>query len=533
VTNVPAFGDDRLLELLEKNGVRIRVEPEPEPSPLAMALISLLPWVLLIGVGYAIFRRVSSSRGDLLSIGKSKAKLYRRSKEETTFDDVAGVDQAKTELAEIIEFLGDPARFRRLGGKPPKGVLLVGPPGTGKTLLARASAGEAGVPFYSITGSDFMEMFVGVGASRVRDLFESARRNAPSIVFIDEIDSIGRRRGSGIGGGHDEREQTLNQLLSEMDGFEPHENVIVMAATNRPDILDPALLRPGRFNRRVRVDLPSQRSRNAILEVHARGKPLDDRISLEALARTTSGFSGADLENLLNEASLIAARDGADEIGREHVDRARDKLVLGLEQEGVAISDDERKLIAYHEAGHAVTAASLTHSEPIHKVSIVPRERTMGATQFANRRDRYVQTREQLRDSLAVLLGGRAAEELFAGTATSGAEDDLKRATRIARKMVAQLGMSPTIGPLSFAGDDQTVFLGNEIAERRDHSEHTARLIDREVKRLVATAQRRVSVLLDRHERVVERVVRELLDREEVDGREVAELIEEARIEAA
>jgi cell division protease FtsH len=417
VTYLPSFGDDELLSLLEAQEVEVDAEPESSFSWWA-ALLNGLPILLMLGIGYMAYARMRAQGQNIFSImsfRKSRVKAYDREKERTTFGDVAGAQGPKKELREIIEFLKQPDQFQRLGEEMPKGVLLVGPPGTGKTLLARAVAGEAEVPFFSITGSDFMEMFVGVGASRVRNLFEEAKNAAPSIVFIDELDSIGRRRGAGLGGGHDEREQTLNQLLSEMDGFEANKGVIVMAATNRPDILDPALLRPGRFDRRIAVDLPMMRDRQAILEIHARNKPLSDDVDLERVARGTPGFSGADLENLLNEAALLAARAGKEQIEREDVEEARDKVLMGLERSNLALTDKECELLAYHEAGHAVAAAVLPHADPIHKVTIVPRGRAMGVTQQLPRGDRYIYPREHMLDRLAVMMGGTSGREHGAG----------------------------------------------------------------------------------------------------------------------
>jgi cell division protease FtsH len=439
ITYLPSFGDEGLLEQLENQGVDIETQPERDLSWWAI-LLNLLPFLLLIGIGYVVMRRMQIQGQGIFSMGRSRAKLYDQTEEGTTFDDVAGAQGAKTELGEIIEFLKRPERFQRLGGEIPKGVLLVGPPGTGKTLLARAVAGEAAVPFFSITGSDFMEMFVGVGASRVRGMFDDAKKAAPSIIFIDELDSIGRRRGAGLGGGHDEREQTLNQLLSELDGFEATQNVIVMAATNRPDILDPALLRPGRFDRRITVDLPTMQARQEILEIHAQNKPLAEDVDLENLARGTPGFSGADLENLLNEAALLAARQDKEVIELEDVEEARDKIMLGLEREGLALTDEECQLLAYHEGGHAVVAAVLPHADPVHKVTIVPRGRAMGVTQQLPRGDKYVYQREYMLDRLAVMMGGRAAEELVLGTATSGAENDLRQLFCTIRRRLSWAG---------------------------------------------------------------------------------------------
>ncbi len=524
VTYLPTFGDEELMGLLEDNDVKVVTEPQSDGS-LSLLLFSLLPVLVLLGLGWMLFRRMGQQGRQMFSIGKSSAKLYDRSQESTTFDDVAGAEGAKAELKEIIEYLKDPSRTKRLGGKPPRGVLLVGPPGTGKTLLARATAGEAEVPFFSITGSDFMEMFVGVGASRVRNLFKEARQAAPAIVFIDELDSIGRRRGAGLGGGHDEREQTLNQMLSEMDGFEPHDDVIVMAATNRPDILDPALLRPGRFDRRITVESPGKDARLAILEVHARGKPLASDVDLEEIARGTPGFSGADLENLLNEAALLAARNRKQKIDRSDVDEARDKILLGLEREGLALTDEDCRLLAYHEAGHAVVAAVLPHADPIHKVSIVPRGQAMGVTQQLPEKDTYVLARPVALDRMAVLLGGRAAEDLVLETATSGAENDLKEVVRLARTMVLDWGMSERLPNLALGGRREHVFLGEEIAERRDYSEATGREVDQEIRRLVDDAFGRARAILEEHRHGLDALADALLEHEELPGERVLELV--------
>ena len=440
-TYVPSFGDEQLMDRLEASGVEVVTQPQSS-FPWGLLLIGLLPVLLIFGVGYLFLRRMQSQGQGLFSVRKSKAKMYDKEEENTTFDDVAGNEGAKTELQEIIKFLKEPERFERLGGKVPKGVLLVGPPGTGKTLMARAVAGEAGAPFFSVSGSDFMEMFVGVGAARVRDMFEQAKEDAPSIIFIDELDSIGRQRGAGVGGGHDEREQTLNQLLAELDGFEKNEGVIVMAATNRPDILDSALTRPGRFDRQVTVNHPTSKARKAILEIHAKNKPLADGIDLKRIARNTPGFSGADLENLLNEAALLAGRAERDEIINEDVEEARDKVLMGLKREGLALTEEERRLLAYHEGGHAIVAAALEHADPVHKVTIVPRGQAMGVTQQMPEEDKYLYRREYMLDRLAVVMGGRAAEDLVFNTATSGAENDLKQVRKMARKMVLDWGMS-------------------------------------------------------------------------------------------
>lgn len=528
LTFLPSFGDEKLLSMLEAQGVEVETQPESGFS-LTDILLNLLPLVLMIGFGYLIFSRMRSQGRNVLSIfsmRQSKAELYDRREERTTFDDVAGLRGPKTELREVIAFLKEPERFQRLGGQIPTGVLLVGPPGTGKTLLARAVAGEAEVPFFSITGSDFMEMFVGVGASRVRDLFDEAKKASPGIIFIDELDSIGRRRGAGLGGGHDEREQTLNQLLSEMDGFEPQEDVIVMAATNRPDILDPALLRPGRFDRRIAVDLPTLQDRVEILTIHARGKSMSDDVDLQRVARGTPGFSGADLENLLNEAALLAARKDKSAIEPEDIEEARDKVLMGLERESVALTDEECELLAYHEAGHAVLAATLPHADPIHKVTIVPRGKAMGVTQQLPERDKYVYRQEYMLDRLAVMMGGRASESLVLGTFTSGAENDLKQATRLARKMVLDWGMSKRLGHVALGGRREQVFLGEEIAQRREYSEQTAREIDEEIKAILDQAYDRAASTLKEHRDKLERLADALLEKEEIPGDEVLALIE-------
>lgn len=524
VTYLPSFGDESLLGLLEEHGVQMRTEPASDLS-LFPLLINLLPFLLLAGLAYVYFRRMRSQGQNIFSMGQSRARLYDRRQERTTFSDVAGAEGAKTELREVIDFLMDPDRFHRLGGDIPRGVLLVGPPGTGKTLLARAVAGEAEVPFFSITGSDFMEMFVGVGASRVRDMFGEAKKLAPSIIFIDELDSIGRRRGAGLGGGHDEREQTLNQLLSELDGFEPMTSVIVMAATNRPDILDPALLRPGRFDRRITVNLPTLKDREEILKIHSRNKPLAEDVSLERLAKGTPGFSGADLENLLNEAALLAARKDKDVIEQEDVEEARDKVIMGLERRNLAITEDESRMIAYHEAGHAIVAAVLPNADPIHKVTIVPRGMAMGVTQQMPEGDKYLFAREYMLDRLAVMMGGRAAEELVFRTATSGAENDLKQATRIARKMVLDWGMSPRLGNVALGSERENVFLGEEIAHRRQYSETTAREIDEEVRRILNEAYQRAQDELKSRRSALDQIAEQLLEREELRGEEVVEMV--------
>ncbi len=523
-TYIPAFGDEDLLPLLEEQNVVVQSQPDTG-FPWGTLLITAIPTLLMLGLGYLFLRRMSSGGEGVLSMRKSGAELYNRRQEQTTFEDVAGAHGAKGELREVVEFLKNPQRFQRLGGEMPKGLLLVGPPGTGKTLLARAVAGEASVPFFHITGSNFMEMFVGVGASRVRDLFKAAKEASPSIIFIDELDSVGRRRGAGLGGGHDEREQTLNQLLSELDGFKPSTDVIVMAATNRPDILDPALLRPGRFDRRVTVDLPSLRDRVDILHIHARGKPLSDEVDLERVARGTPGFSGADLENLLNEAALLAARRDVDAIERQDIESARDKVLMGLERENVVMTEEETSTLAYHEAGHALLAAILPHADPIHKVTIVPRGRAMGVTQQMPRQERYIYPREYMLDRLSVMMGGRAAENLVFDTPTSGAADDLKQATQMARTMVLQWGMSEQFGFISLGGDQQEVFLGEQIAQRREYSEQTAREADQEIKMILQEAYNNALNLLRENRKQLDDLADALQEFEEIPGERVAEII--------
>ena len=525
VTFIPSFGDTNLLELLEQNNVDLTTLPPQDTSWLNLLVFGLLPFVLLGGLLYFSMRRSAGAAQSLFSIGRSGARRYEREESATTFDDVGGAAGAKRELREIVDFLKHPERFHRLGAEVPKGVLLVGPPGTGKTLLARAVAGEADVSFFIITGSDFMEMFVGVGAKRVRDLFDQAKKASPSIIFIDELDSIGRHRGAGLGGGHDEREQTLNQLLSALDGFEPTHNVIVMAATNRPDILDPALLRPGRFDRRITVDLPSAMERLEILRLHARHMPLDPGLDLEPAARGTPGFSGADLKNLLNEAALIAARNEQTQIDAVDLEAARDRILMGLKREGLALTQEEMRLLAYHEGGHALVAAALPNIDPVHKVTIIPRGRAMGSTHQLPERERYLWKREDLMDQLAMTLGGRAAENLVFDTATSGAEDDLDKATKLARTMVVRWGMSTSLGPFASAAKEGQVFLGEELTRQRDHSDETAREVDQEVRRILGDAADRAREILEVHREALDKVAELLLEKEEITGAEVVSLL--------
>lgn len=524
ITYLPSFGDEQLLRELENQNVKVLTDPESDFNWWNI-LIFGLPLLIFIYLGFLFYQRFRQQGQGIFNIGKSKAKLQEPEKLDTTFDDVAGLDNAKKELREVIEFLKDPGRFEDIGAKLPKGMLLVGPPGTGKTLLARAVAGEADVPFYSISGSDFMEMFVGVGAKRIRDMFDKAKERSPSIIFIDELDSIGRRRGAGLGGGHDEREQTLNQLLSELDGFEPTESVVVMAATNRPDILDKALLRPGRFDRRITVDMPTQKARLEILKIHARNKPIADDVEMKEVARSTPGFSGADLENLLNEASLYAGRDERKQITMEDIDKARDKVMMGLEREGVQIDDEEKKMLAYHEAGHALVAAALPHSDPIHKVSIIPRGKAMGVTQQFPEKEKYIYRKEYLMDRLAVIMGGRAAEDLIFETSTSGARDDLRQVAKLSRKMVLEWGMSERFQHLSLGGEEEEVFLGRDMSRQREYSDSTAREIDEEVQKITKEAFERALNTLRENRDVLDQVAEKLLEEEEIPGRVVQELL--------
>jgi cell division protease FtsH len=522
ITYVPSFGDSDLLSLLEAHQVEIETRPEQENTLFDLLLWGLLPFLLLGAFLVFSLRGMASRQAHpLFSLGKSGAKKYERETSVTTFGDVAGAAGAKQELKEVVQFLKNPERFHQIGAAIPKGILLVGPPGTGKTLLARAVAGEANVSFFHITGSDFMEMFVGVGAKRVRDLFKQAKKVSPSIVFIDELDSIGRRRGSGLGGGHDEREQTLNQLLSELDGFEPTNNLIVMAATNRPDILDPALLRPGRFDRRITVDLPSAGERLAILRLHAKALRLDPDVDLEPTARGTPGFSGADLKNLLNEAALHAARHEEEMVRPQDLEAARDRILMGLRREGVALTEKELELLAYHEAGHAVLAAILPTTDPIHKVTIIPRGRAMGSTQQLPDRDRFIWEKEALLDQLAMILGGRAAEILVFRSTTSGAQDDLERATKLARRMVLQWGMSPELGPFAATDSQEPSFLGDGIPKGPTHSEQTGRTADSEIRRILGEAQSRAEETLSTNREALEGVAALLLGKEEITGQEV------------
>jgi cell division protease FtsH len=481
---------------------------------------SLLPLLFVGALFFLLLRQAQGSNNQAISFGKSRARLYTGEKPTVTFADVAGAEEAKQELMEVVEFLKEPQKFAALGARIPKGVLLVGPPGTGKTLMAKAVSGEAGVPFFSISGSEFVEMFVGVGASRVRDLFEQAKRNAPCIVFVDEIDAVGRHRGAGLGGSHDEREQTLNQILVEMDGFDTDTNVIVMAATNRPDILDPALLRPGRFDRQVVMDRPDVQGRRAILEVHVRGKPLAPEVDLEVLAKQTPGFVGADLENLVNEAAILAARRNKRAIGMGEFQEAVEKVLAGPERRSRIISPEEKEIIAYHEAGHAIVMKALEHTDPVHKISIVSRGLALGYTMPLPQEDRLLEGREKFRDELAALLGGRAAEELVFGDVTTGATNDLERVTKLARKMVMEYGMSERLGPLTFGEKEELVFLGREIGEQRNYSEETAQEIDQEVRRLVEEAYNRAKEVLTAYRDKLTLLAQRLMEVETIEAAE-------------
>jgi len=511
-------------KLLEKK-IQIQAKPEEEKFSWLSLFISWFPLILLVGVWIFFMRQMQMGGGKAMAFGKSRAKLLTEAQGKITFEDVAGVDEAKEELTEIIAFLKDPKKFTKLGGRLPKGVLLVGPPGTGKTLLARAIAGEAGVPFFSISGSDFVEMFVGVGASRVRDLFVQGKKNAPCIIFIDEIDAVGRHRGAGLGGGHDEREQTLNQLLVEMDGFESNEGVILISATNRPDVLDPALLRPGRFDRQVVVPRPDVKGREAILKVHAKQTPLAPDVELSVIARGTPGFSGADLANVVNEAALLAARKDKSMVDMRDFDDAKDKVLMGVERRSMVISEEEKKNTAYHEAGHTLVAKLIPGTDPVHKVSIIPRGRALGMTMQLPTEDKHSYSREVLNNKIAVLMGGRAAEELVFNTMTTGAGNDIEHATEIARKMICEWGMSEKMGPVTFGKKDEQIFLGREMAAAKNFSEATAVDIDNEIRRIVEENYDRARGLLNENMSTLIRISQSLIEKENLTGAEVDEII--------
>ena len=518
--------DQDLVRVLREKGVRIVVVPPEQTSWYMNILISWFPMILLLGIWIFFMRQMQSGGGKALSFGKSKARLMNEDKNKITFKDVAGVDEAKEELHEIIEFLREPQKFNKLGGKIPKGVLLVGPPGTGKTLLAKAIAGEANVPFFSISGSDFVEMFVGVGASRVRDLFEQGKKNSPCIIFIDEIDAVGRHRGAGLGGGHDEREQTLNQLLVEMDGFENNEGVILIAATNRPDVLDPALLRPGRFDRQVMVDRPDVKGREGVLKVHTATVPLTENVDLKTIARGTPGFTGADLANLVNEAALLAARDDKKCVGNDDFESAKDKVLMGVERRSMVISEKEKRTTAYHEAGHALVALKLPGTDPLHKVTIIPRGRALGVTMQLPEDEKHTYPRNYLYNNLAIFMGGRVAEEICLGQMTTGAGNDIERATEMARKMVCEWGMSEKMGPLTYGAKEEQVFLGRDFSQQKNFSDQTAKLIDQEVKALVMSGYEKACEIITEHRDSLEKMALALLDRETLNASEVKEIIE-------
>jgi cell division protease FtsH len=524
-TYAPAITEGLLAQLSEKVA-KLEARPKPEGSFWRQVLIMWFPLLIFIGLWIFFIRQMQAGGGKAMSFGKSRARLLTENQHRVTFEDVAGVEESKVELEEIIAFLREPKKFTRLGGRIPKGVLLIGPPGTGKTLLARAVAGEAGVPFFSISGSDFVEMFVGVGASRVRDLFLQGKKNAPCIIFIDEIDAVGRHRGAGLGGGHDEREQTLNQLLVEMDGFESNEGVILIAATNRPDVLDPALLRPGRFDRRVVVPRPDLRGRLAILKVHTKRVNLADDVDLDVVARGTPGFVGADLQNLVNESALLAARRDAQQVHQIDFESAKDKVVLGTERKSLIMSEEERRATAYHEAGHALVALLSEHADPVHKVTIIPRGMALGVTWTMPIEDRYGLTRDQILAQIRHAMGGRAAEELVFGQFTTGAANDLKQATELARRMVCSYGMSEKIGPVSFADDDHDIFLGRDFVQRKDYSGWKAREIDDEITRILTGLYDEAKVLLGDRRDVLDRISEALLERETLDAEELKLLLE-------
>ncbi len=517
---------DADIDLLNEHGVGRNYKP-PSSDILGTIVVYILPFVLIIGFFLWMSRRAQGQMGAVMNIGRSRAKVYSTEKPKTTFADVAGYGAVKEEIKEVVDFLKYPARFKDIGARIPKGVLLVGPPGTGKTLIARAVAGEAGVPFVSVTGSDFMEMFVGVGAARVRDLFQTAKKQAPAIIFVDELDSIGRKRGAGLGGGHDEREQTLNQMLAEMDGFEATEGIVMMAATNRPDVLDPALLRPGRFDRQVLVPLPTQVERTEILRVHFRDKRIDDDVDISVIARGTPGMSGADLANLVNEAALFAVRRGASDVHALDFENARDRVLMGLKRESMVLTEEEKEVVAFHEGGHAVCAYVMEHADPVHKVTILPTGMALGVTQQLPLEERHIYRREYIADSLVVRLAGRVAEQIVFGHLSTGANNDLVGCTELARKMVREWGMSDRIGPMAW-GSQGAVFLGEDLMHTRDYSDETARVIDEEVGRILRDEEDRCRKVLTEHRAGLDAVARALLERETLDGSEVTGLVDEA-----
>ena len=525
-----APSDDSLIPTLRARDIEIKAELPPQPPWWTTILSSLLPMLLIVGIWFMLMQQSQGGGGRVMNFGKSRARRYDEDNIKITFKDVAGADEAKQELEEVVEFLKHPKKYNDLGAKIPKGVLLYGPPGTGKTLLAKAVAGEAGVPFFSISGSDFVEMFVGVGASRVRDLFEEAKKNSPCIVFIDEIDAVGRQRGAGLGGGHDEREQTLNQLLVEMDGFGANEGIIMIAATNRPDILDPALLRPGRFDRQIVVDRPDIKGRQEILKVHVKGKPISPEVELGVIARRTPGFTGADLSNLVNEAALMAARKNKNKIDMPEMEEAAERVIMGPERRSRVISDKEKRLTAYHEGGHTLVGMLLDNTDPVHKVTIIPRGRAGGYTLSLPKEDRYYATRSEMLDELKVLLGGRVAEALVLKEISSGASNDLQRATSLARQMICEYGMSPELGPMTFGHRQDQVFLGRDIGRDKDYSEEVAAKIDKEIRKFIDEAYQKTESLLNENMDKLHLIADALIERETLEGEEIDQLMKYGKI---
>ena len=525
-----APSDDSLIPTLRARDIEIKAELPPQPPWWTTILSSLLPMLLIVGIWFMLMQQSQGGGGRVMNFGKSRARRYDEDNIKITFKDVAGADEAKQELEEVVEFLMHPKKYNDLGAKIPKGVLLYGPPGTGKTLLAKAVAGEAGVPFFSISGSDFVEMFVGVGASRVRDLFEQAKKSAPCIVFIDEIDAVGRQRGAGLGGGHDEREQTLNQLLVEMDGFGANEGIIMIAATNRPDILDPALLRPGRFDRQIVVDRPDIKGRQEILKVHVKGKPISPEVELGVIARRTPGFTGADLSNLVNEAALMAARKNKNKIDMPEMEEAAERVIMGPERRSRVISDKEKRLTAYHEGGHTLVGMLLDNTDPVHKVTIIPRGRAGGYTLSLPKEDRYYATRSEMLDELKVLLGGRVAEALVLKEISSGASNDLQRATSLARQMICEYGMSPELGPMTFGHRQDQVFLGRDIGRDKDYSEEVAAKIDKEIRKFIDEAYQKTESLLNENMDKLHLIADALIERETLEGEEIDQLMKYGKI---
>ena len=525
-----APSDDSLIPTLRARDIEIKAELPPQPPWWTTILSSLLPMLLIVGIWFMLMQQSQGGGGRVMNFGKSRARRYDEDNIKITFKDVAGADEAKQELEEVVEFLKHPKKYNDLGAKIPKGVLLYGPPGTGKTLLAKAVAGEAGVPFFSISGSDFVEMFVGVGASRVRDLFEQAKQSAPCIVFIDEIDAVGRQRGAGLGGGHDEREQTLNQLLVEMDGFGANEGIIMIAATNRPDILDPALLRPGRFDRQIVVDRPDIKGRQEILKVHVKGKPISSEVELGVIARRTPGFTGADLSNLVNEAALMAARKNKNKIDMPEMEEAAERVIMGPERRSRVISDKEKRLTAYHEGGHTLVGMLLDNTDPVHKVTIIPRGRAGGYTLSLPKEDRYYATRSEMLDELKVLLGGRVAEALVLKEISSGASNDLQRATSLARQMICEYGMSPELGPMTFGHRQDQVFLGRDIGRDKDYSEEVAAKIDKEIRKFIDEAYQKTESLLNENMDKLHLIADALIERETLEGEEIDQLMKYGKI---